>query len=67
MPRIPCPFGDCGDVTENDDKEIAIAVFNAHVATHTLMARAPDRNDQTKVERLQRPKVSQGMLEETWN
>ena len=55
---------DCDDITEDDDKDIAIALFNAHVSTHSARG-AP--TPQNRAERLQRPKISQGMLEENWN
>ena len=42
--------------------QLAIALFNAHVSTHSGGAVAAT----SKAEKLQRPKVSQGMLEESW-
>ena len=33
---LPCPFPGCGENTTNDDKDLAITLFNAHVATHTV-------------------------------
>ena len=63
--RIECPFPGCEIITENADKDLAIAIFNAHVGTHTVAARVP--NQASKSEKLQRPRISQGMLEEGWN
>ena len=34
MPDLPCPFLTCEEVTSNDNKDLAIALFNAHVSTH---------------------------------
>ena len=65
MPVFNCPFDGCEDVTSNDDKDIAITIFNAHVATHTSVRQAAQKS--TRSEKIARPKISQGMLEEGWN
>ena len=70
MIRLECPFPLCNESVENEDKEIAIAVFNAHVSTHTTPSRttaASSSNVSSRSEKLTRPKLSQGMLEESWN
>ena len=65
MTRLVCPHDGCEDVTEDDDKDIAIALFNAHVSTHAMTGRVTAAT--SKSEKLQRPKILQGMLEESWN
>ena len=65
MTRLVCPHAGCQEVTEDEDKDIAIALFNAHVSTQAIAGRGPAA--QSKSEKLQRPKISQGMLEESWN
>ena len=68
MPALACPFAECGAVTDNADKDVAIALFNAHVATHT--ATAPPTSSGSggnTTEKFQRPAAGQGMLEEDWN
>lgn len=65
MPVLECPYAGCEAVTNNDDKEIAIALFNAHVGTHTAVRQLEQKS--SKSEKIARPKISQGMLEEGWN
>ena len=66
MPTLQCPFApQCDVVTENPDKDLAIALFNAHIAFHT--AKSASRSGGGKSEKLQRPRVNQGMLEEGWS
>ena len=64
MPLFRCPFNGCEDTTDNEDKDIAIAIaiFNAHVATHTSGSQSGKKS--TRSERIARPKISQGLLEE---
>ena len=65
MPLFRCPFEGCEDTTDNEDKDIAIAIFNAHVATHTSGRQSEKKS--TRSEKIARPKISQGLLEEGWN
>ena len=65
MPLFRCPFNGCEDTTDNADKDIAIAIFNAHVATHTSGSQSEKKS--TRSEKIARPKISQGLLEEGWN
>ena len=58
-----CPHAGCGNKNEVDDKEIAIALYNANVSTHAV---ASGGVAQSKAKKLNRPKVNQGMLEEQW-
>ena len=67
MPELRCPFSGCSEVVNEDDKEIAIAMFNAHVCTHTAGRSADRSNSSSKSEKIARPKISQGMMEESWN
>ena len=63
MPNIECPFAGCDSVTKNEDKDIAIASFNAHIATHTCQAKSVISSS---AESYARPKITQSMLEESW-
>ena len=65
MPEFKCPFNGCEDKTSNADKDIAIAIFNAHVATHTSGHQSERKS--TRSEKIARPKITQGLLEEGWN
>ena len=67
MPELRCPFSDCSEVVTEDDKDIAIAMFNAHVCTHTAGRSGERSNSSNKSEKIARPKISQGMMEESWN
>ena len=33
---LQCPFTDCDVVTTNASEVVAVALFNAHIATHTM-------------------------------
>ena len=67
MPTLECPFADCEEQVVNTDKDVAIALFNAHISTHTANTGRTQCNGPSKSEKLSRPKVTQGMLVESWN
>ena len=68
MPTLKCPFAGCSSSTVEDSEALAIAIFNAHVSTHTITAnQSSQRSGGSKSEKIVRPKVAQGMLEEAWN
>ena len=37
---LQCPFTDCDVVTTNASEVVAVALFNAHIATHTMASEA---------------------------
>ena len=67
MVSLQCPFTGCDDVTTNADKEIALALFNAHIATHT-MASAPAAAWTARVEmkKPDRPIVKEDSTDQDW-
>ena len=68
MQRLQCPFQGCNDVTEDDSENLAIALFNAHISTHTVSNTTnAHRVESSKNEKIIRPKLSQGLPEEGWN
>ena len=67
MPELKCPFGGCSTVVSKDDKDIAIALFNAHVSTHNANQSGDRGPSSSKSEKITRPKISQGMIKENWN
>ena len=67
MPTLECPFPECAEKVTNADKDLAIAVFNAHISTHTANSGRGQGSSSSKSEKLTRPKVTQGMLVEAWN
>ena len=64
MPDLPGPHQGCDSVTTNKDKDLCIALFNAHISTHSNNGGDEQRN---KAEKLVRPRISGGMLEESWS
>ena len=67
MPTLSCLFTDCEEQVVRRDKGVAIALFNAHISTHTAQTDCSTGNGPNKSEKLFRPKVTQGMLVESWN
>ena len=63
MPDLPCPHQGCDSVTTNADKDLCIALFNAHISTHSNAGGGEQRS---KAEKLVRPRIAGGMLEESW-
>ena len=51
----------------NADKDVAIALFNAHVSTHTVNAGQNQGIGPGKSKKLTRLKITQGILVESWN
>ena len=67
MPTLICPFTDCREQVTDEDKELAIARYGAHVSTHTASSNRSRANGPSRSEKLTRPKITTGMLEESWN
>ena len=67
MSSLQCPFTGCEKQVANTDKEMADALFNAHLATHTVDTSRNQGSGPDKSEKLTRPKITQGMLVESWN
>ena len=64
MPIIQCPMDGCAYVTNDVDAAIAAALLMVHNNVHTTTgARAAP----SKAPRIQRPSISRGSTEETWN
>ena len=68
MPVIQCPIANCLYTTDDVDAAIAAALLvihnNVHVSAPTTAATTPMRQRAPKIER---PKISCGSSEETWN
>ena len=67
MPSLQCPLTNCDEQVENADRELADALLNAHIATHTMDTRRSQGSGPDKSEKLTRPKITQGILMESWN
>ena len=64
---LQCPFTDCDAVTTNVDKEIALALFNAHIATHTMAsAPAAARTARVEMKKPDRPIVKEDSTDQDW-
>ena len=59
MTTLKCPFADCDEQVVNADKEVAIALYNAHISTHTTNTGRNPGNGPSKSEKLSRPKITQ--------
>ena len=67
MTTLGCPFTGCEEQVINADKDVAITLFNAHISTHTANAGRNQGSGPSKSKKLTRPKITQGMLVESWN
>ena len=64
MPELTCPFHDCADVTSHENDGIAVAIFNAHVGTHTVGAQQRQPGKPNKIEM---PKLKSGIGPDEFN
>ena len=64
MTTLGCPFTGCGEQVINADKDVAIALFIAHISTHTANAGLNQVSGPSKSKKLTRPKATQEMLVE---
>ena len=64
MPELTCPFPDCGDVTSHEHDNVAVAIFNAHVDTHTVGAQ---QHQQGKPNKIKTPKLQSGIGHNEFN
>ena len=64
MPELTCPFPDCGDGTSLENDSVAVAIFNAHVGTHTVGAQ---QRQQGKPNKIETPKLRSGIGPDEFN
>ena len=64
MPELTCPFHDCADVMSHENDRIAVAIFNAHVGTHTVGAQQCQPGKPNKIEM---PKLKSGIRPDEFN
>ena len=62
MNTLQCPFLDCEEQVINADKDVAIALFNAHISTHTVDTGRKQGSGPNNNGKLIRPKRTQGRL-----
>ena len=63
---LQCPFTDCDAVTTNADKEIALALFNAHIATHTMASAPAAKKARVEMKKPDRPIVKEDSTDQDW-
>ena len=63
---LQCPFTDCDSVTAHADKEIALALFNAHIATHTMASAPAAKRSRTEMKKPDRPIVKEDSTDQDW-
>ena len=66
MKTLGCPFASCEEQVVNADKDVAIAKSNAHISIHTANAGQNQGSRPSRSKKLTRPKITQGMLVESW-
>ena len=65
MPIFKCPIDDCTYQTEDIDAGVAVAMLTIHNNVH--LASNPTDDDNQRDPKIERPKISAGSDEETWN
>ena len=66
MPDLACAFGDCDTVITHVNDAFCIALYNAHIATHTV-ATAAAAAPRGKAPPVDRPKLEAGTSLADWN
>ena len=69
--QLKCELQGCTFTASNDDKDLMLAAFGSHQKNHDIQANtvnaAPQRNETSRGQRTERPKIRKGGSEETWN
>ncbi len=66
MLTLDCLVAGCKEQVANTDEDIVVALFNAHVSTHTAGTGRYRGSDSSKSEELVRPEITQEMSMESW-
>ena len=64
MPELTCPFHDCAAVTSHEEVEVAVALFNAHVGTHTA---GTQQRPAGKTNKIETPRLKSGIGPDEFN
>ena len=67
MPVIQCPMTDCPYATEDVDVAIAAALLVIHNNVHIAAPPTAVCSSKQRAPKIERPKISSGSSEETWN
>ena len=66
MPTLACPFQGCAANVDNDSEAMCIALYSAHIATHTA-GTAAGATPRSKAPPVDRPKLEAGASLADWN
>ena len=66
MLTLVCLFVGCKEQVRDTDEEVAVALLKGHISTHTADTGRNKGSDVKQIEKLARPKVTQGMSMESW-
>ena len=67
MLTLGCLVMGCEEQMVSKDKDVVIAMFNAHTSTHTADAGRNQDSDMINSEKVARPNVTKGMLMDSWS
>ena len=67
MPVIRCPIADCEYATDDVEPAIAAALLVIHNNVYVSTTPAATTNNQQRAPKIERPRISSGSSEETWN
>ena len=67
MPSIKCPIATCTYSTEDVDAAVAAVLLTIHNNEHIAAPRNSDAAVRQRAPKIDRPKISAGSSEETWN
>ena len=63
---LQCPFTGCDNVTTHASEAVAVAVFNAHIATHTMASAPAAKRSRTEMKKPDRPIVKEDSTDQDW-
>ena len=67
MPSIKCPIAECPYSTEDVDAAVAAALLVIHNNVHVSAPRNAEAATRQRAPKIERPRISAGSSEETWN
>ena len=67
MPAIQCPIADCIYITQDVDAVVAAALLGIHNNVHVSAPRNAEASTRQRAPKIERPRISAGSSEETWN
>ena len=66
--KLKCGVESCNFEAINDDKDIMLALYASHQKKHEIVRAPPtNRAETSRAAKAERPKISAGSSEESWN